>query len=132
MGEDVSSLSAILLDLEYSDLIYRNRQVIDGLSVVTPECLIALKAKAFIDLQDRRNSGEGSVDSRHIRKHMNDVARLFAILTEGELIQFPEAIRHDLREFAERIQTEKIDMKSLGIPFKQQEFMEKLREVFQL
>lgn len=63
---------------------------------------------------------------------MNDVVRLFAILTEDELIQFPEAIRHDLHEFAERIQSEKIDMKSLGIPFKQPEFIEKLREVFQL
>ncbi len=132
MGEDVSSLSAILLDQEYSDLIYRNRQVVDGLSVVTPECLIALKAKAFIDLQDRKNSGEGSVDSRHIRKHMNDVVRLFTILTEGEEIQFPETIRHDLREFTERIQTKKIDMKSLGIPFKQQEFIERLRDIFQL
>ena len=132
MGENVSSLSAILLDREYSDLIYRNRQVVDGLSVGTPESLIALKAKAFIDLQDRKNSGEGSVDSRHIRKHMNDVARLFAVLTEGEPIRFPERIRDDLREFAERIQNEKIDMKSLGIPFKPREFIEKFREVFRL
>ncbi len=132
MGEDVSSLSAILLDQEYSDLIYRNRQIIDGLSVATPECLIALKAKAFIDLQNKKNKDKKSVSQHDIRKHMNDVVRLFASFTGNELVQFPKTIRHDLREFTNRVQTENIDMKSLGIPFKQHEFIEKFRDVFQL
>jgi hypothetical protein len=44
MGEDVSSLSAILLDENYYEFIHRHKREIGGISLVTEECLIPLKA----------------------------------------------------------------------------------------
>ena len=77
--EDVSSLSAILLDSAYYHFIHQNRRVIQNLSVIGPEVLIPLKAKAWLDLIERKTLG-GTIDSKDIRKHRNDVFRLFQLL----------------------------------------------------
>ena len=46
LEEDISSLSAILLDNDYYDFIRTGRQEIDGLPMVGASRLIALKARA--------------------------------------------------------------------------------------
>ena len=53
MEEDASSLSAILLDNDYYDFIRAGRQEIDGLPMVGAAQLIALKARAWLDLTER-------------------------------------------------------------------------------
>ena len=50
--EDASSLSAILLDNDYYDFIRAGRQESDGLPMVGAAQLIALKARAWLDLQN--------------------------------------------------------------------------------
>lgn len=77
--EDVSSLSAILLDNDYYDFIRAGRQEIDGLPMVGAAQLIALKARAWLDLTEREKQGE-KIDSKTIKKHKNDVFRLYQIL----------------------------------------------------
>ncbi|MFH0726841.1 MAG: hypothetical protein V2B19_10900 [Pseudomonadota bacterium] len=79
MGDAASSLSAILLDDTYYRFILEGTQVIDGLSVVGPEHLIPLKAKAWIDMTERRQHGD-QVDKNDIKKHRNDVFRLYQII----------------------------------------------------
>ena len=44
-----------------------------------PKCSTCQKAKAWLDLTERKNAGE-NVDSKNIRKHKNDVFRLTALL----------------------------------------------------
>lgn len=56
--EDVSSLSAILMNSVYYDFISQNIKIIDDLPVTGPEVLIPLKARAWIDLTERKNDGE--------------------------------------------------------------------------
>jgi hypothetical protein len=73
--EDASSLSAILMDEDYYKIVHEFREVIRGLPLITPAGIILLKAKAWIDLTARAESGE-QVDSKHIKKHRNDVFRL--------------------------------------------------------
>lgn len=45
--------------------------------------LIPFKAKAWIDLSDRKAAGE-HVDGRNIRKHKNDVFRLTELLNQNQ------------------------------------------------
>ena len=57
MDEEVSSLSAILLDGEYYQFIQNNRIVVDDISLLSAEALIVLKAKAWLDLSARKEAG---------------------------------------------------------------------------
>ena len=54
VDDEISSLSAILLDDDYYHFLRNNRIVRAGLSVASPAALIVLKAKAWMDLNLRR------------------------------------------------------------------------------
>jgi len=129
IDDEVSSLSAILLNHEYYGFIQTNKIQLDGLSVVTPECLIVLKAKAWLDLTERRLRGE-NVDDKNIRKHKNDVCRLFAILTPNTVIELPSSIQHDIADFLDRLSIEEVDFKALGLPFTMPEVLAGLKKLF--
>ena len=58
IDDEVSSLSAILLDEDYYYYIIQNRLILNGLSIVSSECIIPLKAKAWLDLSRRKSKGE--------------------------------------------------------------------------
>jgi hypothetical protein len=112
--EDVASLSAILLDGDYYEWTHAGRAEIDGLPVVRPEHLIPLKAKAWLDLTERA-AGDQRVDSRDIRKHKNDVFRLYAIVNPEYVPSPVELIRSDMMRFIERMRTEDIDLEAMGL-----------------
>ncbi len=95
--EDVSSLSAILLENDYYDVIHQYKKEIEGVSIVGEECLIPLKARAWLDLTKRKANG-GRVDSKNIRKHRNDILRLYQLLTPGRDIDMPESVKKDLKD----------------------------------
>ncbi|MDD3587346.1 MAG: hypothetical protein PHQ75_09190 [Thermoguttaceae bacterium] len=130
LDETVSSLSAILLDGDYYSLIQQNKRIVTGLSTVSTECLIVLKAKAFMDLLKRKLADEHSVDSRNIRKHRNDVARLFTGTTRNSSVQMSESLRTDMQNFMEQMEKEDIDLKSLNLPFSQSDLITGLRQIF--
>jgi hypothetical protein len=56
-GEDLSSLSALLLDAAYFDLVRNNSRLIRGVPTATGSCLIPLKAKAWLNLSESKASG---------------------------------------------------------------------------
>jgi hypothetical protein len=112
--EDSSSLSAILLDNNYYDFIRAGRQEMDGIPMVGAAQLIALKARAWLDLTERERRGE-QIDSKTIKKHKNDVFRLYQILDPGSAPAAPETVKKDVREFISRMRGEDVDLKSLGL-----------------
>ena len=112
--EDASSLSAILLDNDYYEFIRAGRQEIDGLPMVGAAQLIALKARAWLDLTERAGRGE-QIDSKTIKKHKNDVFRLYQILDPASDPKAPENVKKDIREFISRMRVEEVDLKSLGL-----------------
>ena len=112
--EDISSLSAILLDNHYYDFIRAGRQESDGLPMVGAAQLIALKARAWLDLTERAGRGE-QIDSKTIKKHKNDVFRLYQILDPTSDPEAPETVKKDIREFISRMRVEEVDLKSLGL-----------------
>jgi len=102
VGEDVASLSAILMDENYYAFIQQHKRKLGGVSLVGEKCLIPMKARAWLDLTKRRAAGE-KVDSRNMRKHRTDVLRLFQILSPELRVGLPDSIRKDLSDFLEAI-----------------------------
>lgn len=111
---EISSLSAILLDDAYYQLLQQGRVVLDGVSVLSPEYLIIFKAKAWLDLSHRREQGE-SIDSKDIKKHKNDIFRLAQLLTVETRLELTNEVRSDMQQFLEKIVEESIDMRSIGV-----------------
>jgi hypothetical protein len=99
IGEDEASLSAILLDDAYYQLVLNHRIAGSDPSAVSPFALIPLKAKAWLDLAQRKAAGNETVDSKDIDKHRTDVFRLTATLT-GELGPVIDPrVKADLKQF---------------------------------
>jgi hypothetical protein len=129
---ETSSLSAILLDKDYYPFIQMGRKIVGGLPVLGAKYLIPLKAKAFLDLSKRREQGE-EVDSKNIKKHRNDVFRLFPLLTGDTNIKLPATISDDMRDFIKTVSTEKIDLKPFGVQsLTIDSLFENLRKIYNL
>lgn len=114
LDEEISSLSAILIDSDYYDFIKKGQKVADDLSIISQEYLIPLKSRAFLDLCNLKSSGK-SIDKKDIKKHKNDVFRLYQILSMDTDIVLPQSIADDMRMFFEKISDEPPDLKNLGI-----------------
>ena len=113
MEEEVSNLSAILMDGEYYEFIRAGRKETDGLPWVGAEHLIPLKARAWLDLSRRKADGE-TVDSKAIKKHKNDVFRLYQIITPLEEPP-PSQVRQDLSDFIAKVKDEDVDLRALKV-----------------
>ncbi len=101
LAEDVSSLSAILLDRNYYDYLHSQKSVVANVSLINEYALIPLKARAWLDLHARKEAG-GSVDKKSLNKHRNDIVRLFQVLGPDKSLQVPAAIQEDVAGFLER------------------------------
>ena len=122
VDEEISSLSAILLEDAYYEFLKQGRVRVSEVTILDVPFLIPFKAKAWLDLSDRKKAGE-QVDSRNIRKHKNDVFRLTELLDESQkpLSTVPKTVRKDMQVFLERMTEEEIDLKQLNIRGKTKE-----------
>jgi hypothetical protein len=111
--EEVSSLSAILLNESYYEFLHEGKRDMDGIPVIGPEWIIPLKARAWLDLTKRKANGE-PVDSKDIKKHRNDIFRLYRLIVPDSLVPVPDTIGEDLFTFFEVMENEVIDLKPLG------------------
>lgn len=129
--KSIASLSAILLDEDYYHFILSHRIQIEELPFVTEECLIPLKAKAWMDLIDREEKGE-KIDSKDIKKHKNDVARLCQLLSAERSISLPLSIRDDMIEFMKRYKVSGINPKDFGVNMTPDVLFQRLEKYYQL
>ncbi|MBR8766472.1 hypothetical protein IX336_001863 [Porphyromonas levii] len=105
ISDDLSSLSAILMDDDYYGYTIENSEQIEGVQVANKESLICLKAKAFLDLSERRAKGY-TVDKKNVDKHKKDVFRLVAMLAPSERFTLPNTLKEDLTTFCEIVRNE--------------------------
>ena len=132
IDEDVSSLSAILLDDDYYQFIHQHKVEIDGVTVVTQACLIPLKAKAWLDLCARQEAGE-KVDSKTIKKHKNDIFRLFQIILPESRVRLPDVISNDMRKYIDAISGEPdLILKPFGLNISVIDVVSVLRKIYVL
>lgn len=132
MEDEISSLSAILLNDEYYAFLRKGRIRLSGITVLDAPYLIPFKAKAWLDLSDKKNLGI-HVNSRDIKKHKNDVFRLTELLPRetSPLPDVTESIKRDMNDFIERMAFEETDILQLGIPRKtKEEILDELKIMY--
>ncbi len=105
VDDDLSSLSAILMDDEYYKFTIYNSKKEESAHFAGTEALICLKARAFLDLTQRKSNGE-DVDSRNIRKHKTDIFRLAVLLPAELKVELPVGIKSDHKAFVDSISEE--------------------------
>jgi len=135
INDDQLSLSAILMNDDYYHFTLEHSKIENGVHLANLESLIGLKAKAFLDLSERKSNGE-SIDEKNIRKHKNDIFRLAIMLNETDLFDLPNDMKDDLNSFCKQIKEsfpDKTFFKSIGIPSVQpEEVFERICSVFKV
>ena len=130
IDDEVSSLSAILLNDDYYRILLEGKVVRNGLSVLRPEYLILFKAKAYLDLKQRKDRGE-AVDSKNISKHKKDILRIAVELVLESTGELPEAVETDIRAFIDLLAQDPFDSNSLkAYGLSNDEVVEVLHRVF--
>ena len=88
-----------------------------------------MKAKAWLDLSARKEAGE-HVDSKDIKKHKNDVFRLWASTSRETSVTVPAGIKEDMQRFLALLEDEEVDLSSLHIDIPKTEVLDSLRSMF--
>lgn len=114
IDDEISSLSAILLNEDYYTLLTKGTCIINDISILKAEYIIPFKAKAWLDLRQRKNQGE-HIDQHNIKKHKNDIIRLSILLTPDTKIELPHIIKEDLSQFIQDFDKEELDLKQFGM-----------------
>lgn len=118
VDDDLSSLSAILMDEDYYNYLRHNCSTENGIQLANINALICLKAKAFLEISERIAQG-GKEDAKHLKKHKNDVFKLVAMLPNESSYELTSNIKKQLIEFVEMIEKELPDkqiFKDMGLP----------------
>jgi len=113
VDDEVSSLSAILLNEAYYTFIHAGKREVDGLPIVGAEHLIPLKARAWLDLSDKKHQGV-KVKGSDIKKHKLDIFRLYRIISPDIHVVLPETIGDDMKQFLQKMLSQHVDLKALG------------------
>lgn len=130
IDDTVSSLSAILLNDDYYSVLLDGKIIVNGLSILRPEYLILFKARAYLDLKQRKDNGE-TVDSNDIKKHKKDVLRIASELMLEKVTNLPNAVKKDIDTFIDSLEKEPFDDNSLrNYGLKNEEVMEVLKRTF--
>ncbi|MEO8764642.1 MAG: hypothetical protein ABI416_10165, partial [Ginsengibacter sp.] len=102
---DLSSLSAILMNKEYYDFTLAHCTLDDSLQSANMEALVCLKAKAFLDMNERKSKSD-TVEEKQIKKHKGDIFRLSATIAANVAFELPESIQKDMQVFVEIIKND--------------------------
>jgi hypothetical protein len=102
VDEDLSSLSAILLNDDYYNYMIRHSANEKGLHRANIESLICLKAKAYTEIKERIANGSNE-DSKQYRKHKTDIFRLTVMLTDNDIFELPQTIKTNMQSFIDDI-----------------------------
>lgn len=104
VSDEISSLSAILLNDDYYQFMLNGKRIIDGISVLDEKYLIPFKAKAWCELIERKKQGEKG-QSRHIKKHCKDIGNLVTLLPSDERLEISGMVKKDMQTFVDDILT---------------------------
>ncbi len=105
IDEQISSLSAILLDHDHYQFVMEGRKNKQGMPTwVGEDRLIPLKAVAWIEMSKRAREGD-MIDSKKINKHLTDIVKLSSLLQPNQIIELPEKLKADLQAFAQAVVT---------------------------
>lgn len=131
--EDVSSLSAILLNEEYYDFTKNNSEIKEGIRLANEFSLVCLKTRAYISNKELKAKG-ANIQTDNIYKHRRDVLRLLTLLNPDTKIPVPNQIKTDLETFLEQLENEIEDvagiLKAMKIQTTPDEITKVMRNIF--
>jgi len=124
--EGLYSLSAIMLDPEYFEMIKNNVDKSVKAPCTNTQATIMLKMSAFCDLRDRND--------RKWKKHRRDILKLALLLTGDEHIKLIGRMKYDFERFLSHIENE-LDPKAIksfgdGLPIDKDQIIEVMKQVF--
>ena len=132
IDDDISSLSAILLNDDYYNFLQTGKKMIDGISVLDEFHMIPFKAKAWCELTDRQSMGEEGL-SKHIKKHKKDIATLLTLVTKNRKITLDGMVLRDMIRFKDQMESEELTEQTTGIKnMTTQSFCLQLKDIFNL
>ena len=132
IDETVASLSAILLDEAYYTLLKANLRELGGLPLLHEAALIPFKARAHLDLSQRKAAGE-KVDSGDVKKHRNDVFRLLQLLPANGTLVLPGTIASDMRSFLDAVaEDESFKPADIGLRLSREDGLARLSSAYRL
>jgi hypothetical protein len=99
--DDISSLSAIIMDEDYYHFTVAHSLLTDGIRHADSAALIALKTRAYLNLIMEKSDGK-HVNTKDIKKHRSDVLKNVFILEDAEVIA-PLSIVNCVKEFVSSI-----------------------------
>ncbi len=105
VDDNLSSLSAILLNNDYYKYMIEHSQFEDGLHRANIEALICLKVIAFLEIKERIDHGSKE-DSKQLKKHKADIFRLAIMLSPDAEFILPSKIQVNMNQFVEAIRGE--------------------------
>lgn len=103
ISDNVSSLSAILLNDDYYNFMINGIKNIDNIAVLDEKHLIPFKVKAWCELIERRNNGEQG-QSKHIKKHCRDINNLMSLLIPNDKVTIEGMVKEDMETFINSIE----------------------------
>lgn len=104
LSDDISSLSAIIMDDDFYHFTIENSVLTDDIRHASPVALIALKAKAYLNLLAEKENGH-HVNTRNIKKHRSDILKN-AVLIETYPVIAPQSIIDCVQDFVGKIREE--------------------------
>jgi len=130
--DDVSSLSAMLLDDNYYNLMLEGRTVVNGVPVLDSAYLMVFKMYAFLNLDNEKKNGK-FVKERDYKKHKNDVFRLMQIVDKNKRIELVPEIKETVVSFCEFMKNQEVSYKGLGIPLSDKDTdLVAIKEIFSI
>ena len=91
-------ISAIVLNEEIYEFAMKNVEIVDGLSIVSVDGLIALKSFAYF--RNKELFEEGKVNKDDYLKHRRDIVRLLSITDNNNAIaNLPELLKQTAKDF---------------------------------
>lgn len=131
IDDQISSLSAILLDDEYYTFMLQGRVQENGLMILRPEYLIPFKMYAWLDFARKKANSE-QADGKDLRKHKLDVFRLLQILPGNIRISVSDGIRQHIDEFLRAMEQEEIALQQIKVHMSKEEAIAMLRKIYLL
>ena len=129
--DEINSLSAILLNQEYYDMIKNNCTFESGVTFIQKEIIIPLKARAYIDNISKKESGV-FVKDKDIKKHRGDIFRIADSIAPAERFEIPEDVKKDLRICLEMLKGVDMKMSDLSVSTNKDTLIDNIIKIYNL
>lgn len=105
ISDEIKSLSAIVLNDAYAEVLAEGKQLLDNMTILGPEFIIIFKTRAHIDLKERKRQGQ-QVKTEDIMKHLKDIIRMLTILDIDESKEKVKTISDEIKQDLQLLITE--------------------------